>query len=66
MLIEEFDALLPGFHEGKAAKRNESLAVSLDFSLRRLGAARPGPAAPPWRCSRAGAMEDDLLGCDRD
>lgn len=36
-LIAEFDALLPGFTEGKGKERNESLRVSLDFSLRRLG-----------------------------
>ena len=49
VLIEEFDALLPGFREGKAAERNESLAVSLDFSLRRLGE----DAGPP---ARAGGL----------
>lgn len=36
-LITEFDALLPGFTTGAGQERNESLRVSLDFSLRRLG-----------------------------
>ncbi len=36
-LIAEFDALLPGFTTGAGKERNESLRVSLDFSLRRLG-----------------------------
>jgi hypothetical protein len=38
-LTARFEALLPGFVSGAAQARNESLAVSLDFSLRRLGAA---------------------------
>jgi tetratricopeptide (TPR) repeat protein len=35
-LMAEFDQLLPGFTAGAARERNESLLVSLDFSLRRL------------------------------
>ncbi len=35
-LIAEFDTLLPGFTVGAAKERNESLTVSLEFSLRRL------------------------------
>ena len=38
-LTERFEELLPGFVTGQAQKRNESLAVSLEFSLRRLGEA---------------------------
>lgn len=36
-LSARFEKLLPGFTKGAAKERNESLAVSLDFSLRRLG-----------------------------
>ncbi len=38
-LIAEFDALLPGFIDGEGQARNQSLEVSLRFSLRRLGEA---------------------------
>jgi len=59
-LIAEFDQLLPGFTAGAARERNESLTVSLDFSLRRLG--EPTRQALPALAVCAGlAMEDDLL-----
>ncbi|MCZ7672240.1 MAG: hypothetical protein M5U34_36515 [Chloroflexi bacterium] len=48
-LMDSFEALLPGFVDGKAEERNESLAVSLDFSLRRLGTKR-GQRCRIWRC----------------
>ena len=35
-VIERFEELYPGFTEGQATARHESLAVSLSFSLRRL------------------------------
>jgi tetratricopeptide (TPR) repeat protein len=35
-VIDRFEALYPGFTAGKARERNESLDVSLSFSLRRL------------------------------
>ncbi|HFD38510.1 MAG TPA: CHAT domain-containing protein, partial [Anaerolineae bacterium] len=35
-LIAEFERLLPGFTAGAGRERNQSLLVSLDFSLRRL------------------------------
>jgi len=60
VLIEEFEALLPGFREGKAAARNESLTVSLDFSLRRL-AAETRALLPALAVFQGRAMEDDLL-----
>ena len=59
-LIAEFDTLLPGFTAGAAKERNESLTVSLEFSLRRLTPA--ARAALPDLAVFAGlAMEDDLL-----
>ena len=36
-MLQEFETLLPGFKTGEGKKRDESLQVSLDFSLRRLG-----------------------------
>jgi len=36
-MLDEFEELLPGFKTGEGKKRDESLQVSLDFSLRRLG-----------------------------
>ena len=55
-LIAEFDRLLPGFSAGAAKERNESLLVSLDFSLRRLsGDARA--ALPDLAVFAAGAFD---------
>ena len=52
--------LLPGFREGAARERNESLAVSLEFSLRRLG--EPTRAAlPDLAVFQGGAMESRIL-----
>jgi hypothetical protein len=59
-LIEEFDALLPGFTTGKGKERNESLRVSLDFSLRRLGE-ETRKVLPALAVFQGRAMEDDLL-----
>jgi tetratricopeptide (TPR) repeat protein len=59
-LVAEFEALLPGFREGKAAERNESLELSLDFSLRRLGE-RTREMLPALAVFAGLAMEDDLL-----
>jgi len=59
-LSARFEQLLPGFTAGAARERNESLAVSLEFSLRRLGdetrAALPGLAV-----FQGGALENHLL-----
>nr|VFJ47784.1 MAG: Tetratricopeptide repeat-containing protein [Candidatus Kentron sp. DK] len=38
-VIRRFEELYPGFTQGEAATRNDSLKVSLGFSLARLGAA---------------------------
>ncbi len=59
-LIAEFEALLPGFREGKAAERDQSLEVSLDFSLRRLGE-RTREMIPDLAVFVGLAREDDLL-----
>jgi len=59
-LIAEFDQLLPGFTAGEAKKRDESLMVSLDFSLRRLGE-KTRQALPALGVFAGLAMEDDLL-----
>lgn len=59
-LIAEFDELLPGFTTGAAKERNESLTVSLDFSLRRLGK-KTREALPALGVFAGLAMEDDLL-----
>jgi tetratricopeptide (TPR) repeat protein len=59
-LSARFEELLPGFQTGAAKERNESLAVSLEFSLRRLGEATRA-ALPDLAVFQGGAMEDDLL-----
>lgn len=59
-LTAEFEALLPGFTTGAARERNESLAVSLEFSLRRLGEATRA-ALPDLAVFQGGCMEYDLL-----
>ncbi|MBK8900759.1 MAG: tetratricopeptide repeat protein [Anaerolineaceae bacterium] len=59
-LIERFEELLPGFVQGKAEERNESLAVSLDFSLRRLGE-ETRAALPALAVFQGGCMELELL-----
>jgi tetratricopeptide (TPR) repeat protein len=59
-LSTHFEELLPGFVDGKARERNESLAVSLEFSLRRLGEATRA-ALPDLAVFQGGAMEYDLL-----
>ncbi len=59
-LINDFEALLPGFKEGQAKERNESLAVSLEFSLKRLGQATRD-ALPALAVFEGAAFEDDML-----
>lgn len=59
-LSARFEKLLPGFSQGAAKERNESLAVSLDFSLRRLGDDTRA-ALPALALFQGGAMEYDLL-----
>jgi tetratricopeptide (TPR) repeat protein len=59
-LIAEFDELLPGFTTGKGKERNESLRVSLDFSLRRLGE-ETRKVLPDLAVFQGGAMEAQIL-----
>lgn len=59
-LIRDFEARLPGFTQGKARERDESLAVSLEFSLRRLGEATRA-ALPDLAVFQGGAFENILL-----
>ena len=59
-LSARFEELLPGFTDGAAKERNESLAVSLEFSLRRLGE-ETRAALPDLAVFQGGAMEYDLL-----
>ena len=59
-LSARFEELLPGFTAGKAKERNESLAVSLEFSLRRLGDATRA-ALPDLAVFQGGAMENMIL-----
>lgn len=60
-LIDRFEELLPGFVQGKAEARNESLAISLDFSLRRLGE-ETRAALPDLAVFVGGCMEGQMLG----
>jgi tetratricopeptide (TPR) repeat protein len=59
-LSAHFEALLPGFVDGKARERNESLAVSLEFSLRRLGN-ETRAALPDLAVFQGGCMEGQML-----
>jgi len=59
-LTARFEELLPGFTTGAAKERNESLAVSLDFSLRRLGD-ETRAELPKLAVFQGGAMEATLL-----
>lgn len=59
-LSARFEALLPGFKEGAAKERNESLEVSLQFSLQRLGD-ETRAALPDLAVFQGGAMENDIL-----
>ncbi|MBI5300929.1 MAG: tetratricopeptide repeat protein [Chloroflexi bacterium] len=59
-LIAQFETLLPGFVNGAAKERNESLAVSLNYSLTRLGE-QTRAALPALAVFQGGALEDDLL-----
>ncbi|MBA3530818.1 MAG: tetratricopeptide repeat protein [Ardenticatenales bacterium] len=59
-LTARFEELLPGFITGAAKERNESLAVSLEFSLRRLGAATRA-ALPDLAVFQGVAFESRIL-----
>jgi len=59
-LSDQFEQLLPGFITGAAKERNESLTVSLEFSLRRLGE-ETRVALPALAVFEGGAMESELL-----
>jgi tetratricopeptide (TPR) repeat protein len=59
-LTERFEELLPGFVMGEAAGRNESLAVSLEFSLRRLGQ-ETRAALPALGVFQGSVFEGELL-----
>jgi len=59
-LIAEFDQLLPGFTTGAAVERNESLTVSLDFSLRRLSPAAVA-ALPDLAVFATGAFDINVV-----
>ncbi|MCL4251296.1 MAG: tetratricopeptide repeat protein [Anaerolineae bacterium] len=59
-IIDDFEKLLPGFTIGKASERNESLQVSLEFSLRRLGEATRA-ALPALAVFQGGALEQLVL-----
>ncbi len=59
-LTARFEELLPGFTTGAARERNESLAVSLEFSLRRLGD-ETRAALPDLAVFQGGCMEGQML-----
>ncbi|MBI5650345.1 MAG: hypothetical protein HZC40_07865, partial [Chloroflexi bacterium] len=59
-LIAQFETLLPGFVNGAGKQRNESLAVSLNFSLTRLGNSTRA-ALPALGVFQGGAMENMIL-----
>ena len=59
-VIARFDQLYPGFTEGKARERHESLEVSLSFSLGRLGQAARD-RLPALGVFEGGAMEVAVL-----
>ncbi len=59
-LIERFEEMLPGFTSGAAKERHESLEVSLDFSLRRLGD-ETRAALPMLSVFRGVCLEDSML-----
>ncbi len=59
-LIDDFDALLPGFKKGKGIERNQSLEVSLQYSLSRLDN-ETRALLPRLSVFRGGAFEDDML-----
>jgi len=59
-MLDEFEELLPGFKTGEGKKRDESLQVSLDFSLRRLGEATRR-LLPALAVFQGGALEFNIL-----
>jgi tetratricopeptide (TPR) repeat protein len=59
-LVEQYQSILPQMKEGEAKERNESLEVSLRFSLDRLGADALNWLSRLW-IFEGGAMENALL-----
>lgn len=59
-ISDRFEELLPGFKEGAAKEKNESLEVSLQFSLDRLGE-ETRAALPDLAVFQGGAMELEVL-----
>jgi tetratricopeptide (TPR) repeat protein len=59
-LIARYEALLPGFTQGRAQARNDSLQVSLNYSLTRLGE-QTRAALPALAVFQGGAMENMIL-----
>ena len=59
-LIDDFDALLPGFKKGKGLERNQSLEVSLQYSLSRLDD-ETRALLPRISVFRGGAFENIML-----
>jgi len=59
-LTARFEELLPGFTAGAAVERNESLTISLEFSLRRLGD-ETRAALPDLAVFQGGCLEPTLL-----
>ena len=59
-MLQEFETLLPGFKTGEGKKRDESLQVSLDFSLRRLGE-ETRRLLPSLAVFQGGGLEPNIL-----
>jgi tetratricopeptide (TPR) repeat protein len=59
-LVEQYQTILPSIKEGKGEERNESLQVSLKFSLDRLGAEAVDLLSRLW-VFEGGAIENVLL-----
>ncbi|MEW5720516.1 MAG: CHAT domain-containing protein, partial [Chloroflexota bacterium] len=59
-MLDEFEELLPGFKTGEGKKRDESLQVSLEFSLRRLGD-ETRRLLPALAVFQGGALEPNIL-----
>jgi len=59
-MLDEFEELLPGFKTGEGKKRDESLQVSLDFSLRRLGE-KTRRLLPALAVFQGGGLEFNIL-----
>ena len=59
-IIDDFETLLPGFVAGKASERNESLNLSLEYSLRRLAKVTRA-LLPALAVFQGGALETNIL-----